>query len=257
MFPKITIGLIFQLDQRFSEHRPAENVDAHGSQVAARLLRLLFELFDPAFAVCHNDSESARFLDRHRHRGDRDIRFVCLVKIEHDLVIHLINMIPRKNQHIIRIICLHVVQVLVNCICRPCVPLAVRALLVGRQNRYPSNISVQIPRDTDPDMRIKTQRLILRQHAHSVDSRINTVTQREINDPVLASECHGRLCNLCCEDPQSTALSARQQHGNHFLFKHCVTSFLVRCNHYTIYLSLANNNLQFFLIFFNLFITFA
>src|SRR5699024_12287642 len=96
----------------------------------------------------------------------------------------------------------HRVQVLIDRVRRSCVPLAVCGLFTGRQDRYPSAVSVQIPRDTDPDMRVQTQRLILSQHAYSGDSRIATVTQREINDPILAAKCDGRL------DRKSTRLNS-------------------------------------------------
>ena len=159
-------------------------------------------------------------------------------------------MIAGENQNIIRIICFHVIEILINGVRGSCIPLTVGALLVRRKDGYASHITVQIPGDTDADMCIQSQRLILGQHPHSVYSGINTVAQRKINNTILAAKSYSRFCNLCRKNSQSTALSARQQHGNHFLFKHCVTSFLVRCIYYTIYLFFANIIYNFFLIFY-------
>ena len=93
MFSEVTVRLVLELDKRVPEHRPAEDVDSHGSKVAARLFRFLFEFFDPVLAICHNDAEPARFFDRNGHCRNGDIRLIRLMKIEHNLVIHLINMI--------------------------------------------------------------------------------------------------------------------------------------------------------------------
>ena len=57
------------------------------------MLRLLFKLFDPAVTVRDNDAEPACFLHWNRHGGDRHIRLVRFMEIEHHFIIHLIDMV--------------------------------------------------------------------------------------------------------------------------------------------------------------------
>ena len=82
-------------------------------------------------------------------------------------------------------ILLHVVQILKDRIRRSGIPFTVRTLFIRRKNCYAAFIPVKIPRDTDADMRIQPQRLVLRQNSYCVYPGINTVAQREIDDTVL------------------------------------------------------------------------
>ena len=125
MLSEIAVRLIFQCEKRFSEHRPAENVNSHRCKVAARILRLLFKLLDLPAVIRNHDSETARLFHRNRHRRDGNIRFVRLVVIQHHFIIHLVDMVARQNQHIIRIIRLHIIHILIDRIRRSRIPLAV------------------------------------------------------------------------------------------------------------------------------------
>ena len=130
------------------------------------------------------------------------------MEIKHHFIVHLIDMITRQDQHIFRIVTLHVVQVLVDRIRRPCIPFAVDTLLIRRKHRHTADIPVKIPGNTDPDMGIETKRLILRQHTHGVNTRIDTVTERKVDDPVFAAERYSRFCNLRRKHTQSASLTA-------------------------------------------------
>ena len=93
MLSEITSRLIFHLDQCLFEHRPAENINSHGRKIAPRIRRLLLKLGDSLVFIGNYDSETTCFFDRNRHCRDRHICMILLVKIQHDLVIHLVNMI--------------------------------------------------------------------------------------------------------------------------------------------------------------------
>ena len=86
------------------------------------MLRLLLELSDLLILIRNHDSETACLLNRNRHNGDRNLRIVCLVEIEHHLIIHLIDVVSRKNQHIVRIKAVHVFQILIDRICSTGIP---------------------------------------------------------------------------------------------------------------------------------------
>ena len=79
-------------------------------------------------------------------------------------------MIARQDQDILRIVALHIIQILVDRVGRARIPLAVSALLVRRKHCHPANIPVKIPWNTDPDMGIEAKGLILRQHTYGVNT---------------------------------------------------------------------------------------
>ena len=133
-------------------------------------------------------------------------------------------MITGKDQHIIRVICLHVCQILENCIGCSCVPVTVTALFIGGKNSHTTNITVQIPRNTDSDMCIQPQWLILGQNSHRINPGVNTVTQREIYDTIFTSKRYCRLCYAFSQNAKTASLSAGQQHCNHLFLNHAITS---------------------------------
>ena len=69
----------------------------------------------------------------------------------------------------------HVSKVLVNGVCSACIPLGIRTFFVRRQDAHTTDIAVQIPGYADADMRIKTQRLVLRQNTYRIYPGIDTV----------------------------------------------------------------------------------
>ena len=170
MLPEVTVRLAGKPDQRFLQNRPAENINSHGCQVTAGPLRLFFKSADPSLSVRHQDPEASRLLHRHRHRRDRHIRLVGLMGGKHHFIIHLINMVSGKNQHVIRMVAFHIVQILVNGIGSPCIPFTVHTLFIWRKNRNPAYIPVQIPRNPNPYMCIQPQRLILCQDSYRIHS---------------------------------------------------------------------------------------
>ena len=120
--------------------------------------------------------------------------------IQHHFIIHLIDVIAGQDQYILRMKRLHIVQILVDRIRSTRIPLAVIAFLVRRKNRDSSEITVQIPRNTNPDMRIQPQRLVLGQYPDSIDSRVDTVTERKVYNPIFASKSNCRLGHFCSKD---------------------------------------------------------
>ena len=134
-------------------------------------------------------------------------------------------MIAGKNQHIIGIIAFHVVDILVNSICRTGIPLAVLTLFIRGQNGNAADIAVKVPGNTNSNMRIKPKWLILCQNTHRIYSRIDAVAKREINDSVFAAKRHCWFCNLGCQHTQSASLATCQKHRNHFFLIHSVTPY--------------------------------
>ena len=170
MLTKITVTLCFQCQQSFLQYRPAEYVNSHGSQITARLLRFLLEFPHTSLLIRHHNPESACFFHRNRHTCNRNIRFICLMEIQHYLIVHLIDVIPGKDQHIIRIVLFHVIKILEDCIRCSGIPFTVVTPLIRRKHSHTAFISIQIPRDSNSDMCVQTQWLILSQNSHCINA---------------------------------------------------------------------------------------
>ncbi len=149
---------------------PIKYVNAHRSKITSGIRRLLLEIDNFAVLVRNHDAETFRLFHRHRHNGNRYFRSVLFMEIQHHFIIHLINMVARQNQNVFRIKAFHIIHILIDCIGSPRIPFAVRALLIRRQYRYTADIPVKIPRDTDSDMRIEPQRLVLGQYTNGINT---------------------------------------------------------------------------------------
>ena len=168
MLAEIQIGLFLIGHQRLPERLPVEYINTHGSQIAAGMRGLLLKVHDSSVLVSDHDPETARLFLRDRHDSDSYFCIVFLMEIQHRFVIHLIDMITGQNKHIIGVVALHICEILIDCVRGSRVPVRVRDLLIRRQYRDSSHILIEVPRDSDPDVRIQPQRHILCQYSYSI-----------------------------------------------------------------------------------------
>ena len=96
-------------------------------------------------------------------------------------------------------------------------------------------------------MCIQSQMTILRQHTNRVYSWIDTVAQRKINNTILSAKGYCRFSHVCRLNPQSTALSPRKEHSDHFFLNHVITSC---CSLWFSYYTTIRLNCEHFLLFF-------
>ena len=195
-----------------------ENIDAHGGLVAVGVFGLFGKLVNGAVLVRTHNAKSARLLQRNLQHGNGTIGFLFLVKPKHFVIIHLVNVVARKNHHVVRVVPIHKFFVLIDGIGRSAVPIGASVPLIGRQDRHPSESAVQIPRQAVADVFVERQRLILCQNTHRIEVGIGAVGQGEVNNPVLAAERNGGLGRLYGQSIQSAALAACQQHDDTLFF---------------------------------------
>ena len=93
MLSEIAAVLILQSDQSLLENRPAENINSHRRKIAARLLRFFLKFCYPSGFICYHDPETACLFNRNRHTCNGNVCFICLVKVQHYLIVHFINMV--------------------------------------------------------------------------------------------------------------------------------------------------------------------
>ena len=204
-----------------------EDIDTHGSLGAVGLLGLFTELVNGIILIGAHDTEAACLLDRHVDNGDGAIGAHLLMIAEHLGIVHLIDVVTRKNENILCIIAVDKLQILINGIGSAAVPVSAVLTLIGGEDLHAAVSAVEIPRQTVADVLIEYQGLILRQNADGIDAGIDTVGKGEIDDAVFAAEGYGGLCGFGGQHVKSASLAACKQHGDaFFLSEHDNASYV-------------------------------
>ena len=90
--------------------------------------------------------------------------------------------------------------------------------LIGRQNLGAGVGFVQTPGLAVADVLVELQGLVLGENTYGVDTGIDAVGQRKVDDAVLAAEGDGRLGGFLRQNLQTAALATGQQHGDYTFF---------------------------------------
>ncbi len=118
-----------------------EDVDAHAGERHGGLVRharwlgrLLEEGDNPVLGVDMHDAKAGRLHPRHLDAADGHVRAGVDVLLQHQLVVHLVNVVAGQNDHVLGIVALNDVDVLGHRVGGAEIPLALRHPLRGRQN---------------------------------------------------------------------------------------------------------------------------
>ena len=82
------------------------------------------------------------------------------------------------------------------------------------RNVYTAVHLIQIPRLTVADVFVQHHRLILGQNAHGINTGVDAVGERKVDETILTAIGDRWFCHFLCQGIQSAALSASQQHGD-------------------------------------------
>ena len=118
-------------NRMLKEKIAVKHIVAHGSQTKARLAGqrggvggLFRKACDPQVAVHgHHPITVSRLLDRHFNAGNGEISLPVSMGRHHGPIIHLVDMVPSKDQQILRILLANHIDILVHRINSPCVPI--------------------------------------------------------------------------------------------------------------------------------------
>ncbi len=134
-------------------------------------------------------------------------------KPQQRVVVHLVDMIAGQEQHLVDRP--GQVQVEAHRVGRALLPARRVAALrahVRLQQADAAGRAVQVPRPAQADVLVQRAGLVLRQHRHVEDARVDAVGQREVDHPVLARKRHRRLGAIRGEDAEGRAFAAGQDH---------------------------------------------
>jgi hypothetical protein len=124
-------------------------------------------------------------------------------------VVHLVDVIARKHQHVLRPVAPDQIEILEYRIGRSQIPV-LADLLLGRQD-VDEFVEAAVE-EAPAALQVLDQalRLVLRGDADAADAGIHAIRQREIDDAELAAERHGRLRAPVSELHQAAAPAAGQ-----------------------------------------------
>ena len=102
------------LDQRLDEDFLIEDVDTHGDEVRAWLLRLFIEVDDEVLVVEEERAEAAGLVPGHGTDWNGDVGALSAMEGDEFVVGHLVDVVTCQEQDLLRARFLHVVEVLVD-----------------------------------------------------------------------------------------------------------------------------------------------
>ena len=134
------------------------------------MLGLLVELIDLAVLVGVEDTEARSLLKGNVDDRDGAGGVLRLVILEHLVVVHLVDVVARKNDDIVGIIALDVVDVLINGVSGARVPVRALDRLIGAEAVNARVHTVEIPRLTVADVLIEDQGLVLGENTNRLNA---------------------------------------------------------------------------------------
>ena len=210
------VGIGFVLGEVFLQHIPVEDVDTHGSQVGLRVLRLLLELADLVVLVGDHQSEAGSLIPGHFHNSDGELGVLFLMETQEVGVILLANLVAGQDDDVLGIITINEGNVLIDSVGCALVPVRAGSLLIRRQNMDAAMQTVQVPGLAIADILVQDEGLILGKDTDGINVGVNAVGQREIDDTIFTAERYCRFGELLGQRVQTRALTACQDHCDHF-----------------------------------------
>ncbi len=196
-----------------------EDVDAHVDQAVVGIAGnrlgvggLFLEADHAPVVVDLEDAELVGALLRH-HRGTQS-QAACVLPVagQQVAVVHLVDVVARKDQDMTRAPVLQQVDVLVNGVGGAFVPLLAHAML--RRNavkEFPRFVAEDVP--TPLQVLVKGVGLVLGQDEDLPQAAIDAVRKGEVDDPVGAAKGDGRLGTVAGQGIEPVALSAGENEG--------------------------------------------
>ena len=219
------VRVVLVLDQVLTELFPIKYVYAHGGEIAFGLFGLFLELLDIAVGAEVHDAEARGLLHGDLQNGYRAGRVSFNVLAQHFRVVHLIDVVARKDEDIIGIIHLDKADILINGVCRSGKPGArLPRSLIRRKDEHAAVGGVEIPGLAAAYIAVELERTVLREHAHRVYTRICAVRQREVYYAVFPAEGHVGLSHVLGQCVKPRALTSRKEHC-YAAFLHVVRPF--------------------------------
>ena len=163
-------------------------------------------------------------LRRNRQRRQRHVGIRLHVVRQHAAVVHLVDVVARQNNHVLRLLAADRVDILVHRVRRPHVPVRAGPLHGRHQFKELAQFLRHNPRPPLADMPVQAQRLVLREHIHPAQSRIDAVRKRDVDNPVMPAKRHRRFGPVPREWKQPLSRSACKQYAKRIFHVHMASA---------------------------------
>src|SRR4051812_2724246 len=138
------------------------------------------------------------------------------MELHHAAVVHAVHVVARENQHDFIPIRRYKGKVLVDGVGCARVPVRIpTATLEGLKQTHTAVTTVEVPGTTDADVVVQGMRAILSKYGDVVETGVNAVAEREIDDSILAAERNGGLGPLPGQNRKALPLATGQDNGDH------------------------------------------
>ena len=155
-----------------------------------------------------------RLLGRHRRDADRDVGHVPAVRLQHAAVVHLVELVAREDHHLAVAVVRQVPQALPHGVGGALEPVRALLGLLGREQRHESRRE-QVELVRLVQVLVEALGVVLREHEHVPQVRVEAVADRDVDQAVLPGDGHGGLRAVQRQREQAGAAPASQDHGQH------------------------------------------
>ncbi len=134
------------------------------------------------------------------------------MRVEHLAVVHLVQLVARQDQHLAAAMAVEVARALAHGVGGALEPLGAVLGLLGREHRDEGRAEhVELVRHRQ--VLVEALGVVLRQHEDAPQVRVDAVADRDVDQPVLAADRHGRLRALVREREQARPAAAPEDDG--------------------------------------------
>src|SRR5581483_1652007 len=159
---------------------------------------------DTAVTVDFDDAEAVRLFGIHEDGGERDVGAGLAVLAKHPAVIHLVDVITGKDEHVLGLLGPDGVDVLVNRVSGSHVPILANPL----HGREDFDKLAEFPGDDVPafaDVTIQGKSFVLSKDVDAMQAGVDTVGKSDIDDAIDAAESDGRLGTITSQGIEAFA----------------------------------------------------
>src|SRR5262245_2375600 len=169
--------------------------------------RLLYKVRNPEILIDTDHAESMGLFDWDIDRTDYGIGAFGDQPMEHFHIVHLVNMVAGKNEHIVRFIGVEQKQVLIDRIRGTLIPFFADPLLRWNRGDVFAEFGIQdVPACTY--VTVERVRFVLDEDGDFPKPRVEAVTKRKIDNSIFPTKGNCRLGPMFGKGLKTLALSA-------------------------------------------------
>ena len=215
------VGVLGIGDESLQQNFGVEDVNAHRGVHAVGVEGraegggggFFLEAQDLARGSDLDDAELLRLFRRTGQRGQRDLGILLLVVGEHTAVVHLVDVVAGEDDHVLWLFAADGIDVLVNGIGVPHVPVGAGALHGGQEFKELAQFLGYNPRPAFTDVAVEREGLVLGENVNLAQAGVDAVGKGDVDDAVVSAKGHGRFGAIAGKREEPFSLSARKQYS--------------------------------------------